>query len=104
MLLRYLANAAPRAPRTLLIDACGQMPDNALRIWPDQTIVSIRQSHDERIIACFVAGADLRARAQHQSHDKANDRLHDQAGDIGERGAKQARGDHAPGHGAAEVE
>jgi hypothetical protein len=51
-------HAAPRAPRTLLIDACGQMRDNALRIWPDQMIVSIRQSHDERIISCFVAGTD----------------------------------------------
>ena len=51
-------NVAPRAPRTLLIDACGQMRDNALRIWPDQMIVSIRQGHDERIIACFVAGTD----------------------------------------------
>lgn len=53
-----VANAAPRAPRTLLIDACGQMRDNALRIWPDQTIVSIRQSRDERTIYCFVGGAD----------------------------------------------
>jgi hypothetical protein len=53
-----LANAAPRAPRTLLIDACGQMRDNALRIWSDQTIVSIRQSRDEGIIYCFVAEAD----------------------------------------------
>ena len=52
------ANAAPRAPRTLLIDACGQMRDNALRIWPDQMIVSIRQNHDERSIFCFVAGTD----------------------------------------------
>jgi hypothetical protein len=52
------ANAAPRAPRTLLIDACGQMRDNALRIWPDQMIVSIRQSRDERTISCFVAAAD----------------------------------------------
>jgi hypothetical protein len=52
------ANATPRAPRTLLIDACGQMRDNALRIWSDQMIVSIRQSHDERIIYCFVGGAD----------------------------------------------
>ena len=53
-----LANAAPRAPRTLLIDACGQMRDNALRIWSDQTDVAIRASVDERIIYCFVAGAD----------------------------------------------
>jgi len=53
-----LANAAPRAPRTLLIDACGQVRDNALRIWSDQTIVTIRQSLDERIISCFVAGPD----------------------------------------------
>jgi hypothetical protein len=53
-----LASAATRAPRTLLIDACGQMRDNALRIWPDQMIVSIRPSHDERIISCFVAGTD----------------------------------------------
>jgi hypothetical protein len=52
------AHAAPRAPRTLLIDACGQMRDNALRIWPDQMIVSIRRSHDERTISCFVGGAD----------------------------------------------
>jgi hypothetical protein len=52
------ANAAPRAPRTLLIDACGQMRDNALRIWPDQMIVSIHQNHDERSIFCFVAGTD----------------------------------------------
>jgi hypothetical protein len=54
-----LANAAPRAPRTLLIDACGQIRDNALRIWSDQMIVSIRQSRDQStIIYCFVAGAD----------------------------------------------
>jgi hypothetical protein len=53
-----LANAAPRAPGTLLIDARGQIRDNALRIWSDQMIVSIRQSRDERIIYCFVAGAD----------------------------------------------
>jgi hypothetical protein len=53
-----LANAAPRAPRTLLIDACGQIRDNALRIWSDQMIVSIRQSRDERMIYCFVAGPD----------------------------------------------
>jgi hypothetical protein len=53
-----LANPPPRAPRTLLIDACGQVRDNALRIWSDQTIVTIRQSLDERIIDCFVAGAD----------------------------------------------
>ena len=53
-----LANAAPRAPRTLLIDACGQVRDNALRIWSDQRVVTIRQSLDERIIYCFVAGAD----------------------------------------------
>lgn len=53
-----LANAAPRAPRTLLIDACGQVRDNALRIWLDQTIVTMRRSLDERIIYCFVAGAD----------------------------------------------
>jgi hypothetical protein len=54
-----LANAAPRAPRTLLIDACGQIRDNALRIWSDQMIVSIRRSRDEStIIYCFVAGAD----------------------------------------------
>jgi hypothetical protein len=53
-----LANAAPRAPRALLIDACGQMRDNALRIWSDQTIVTVRQSPDERTIYCFVGGAD----------------------------------------------
>ena len=53
-----LANAAARAPSTLLIDACGQMRDNALRIWSNQTIVTIRQSLDERIIYCFVGGAD----------------------------------------------
>jgi hypothetical protein len=53
-----IANAGPRAPRTLLVDACGQMRDNALRIWSDQTIVSIRQSYDERIIYCFVGGTD----------------------------------------------
>jgi hypothetical protein len=53
-----VADAAPRAPRTLLIDACGQMRDNALRIWPDPTIVSIRESRDEAIISCFVGGAD----------------------------------------------
>ena len=45
-----------------------------------------------------------RAGVQHQAHDKANDRLHDQAGDIGERGAEQACGDDASGHRAAEVE
>ena len=54
------ADAAPRAPRTLLIDACGQMRDNALLIWPDQTIVSIRESHDQNMIYCFAAGADRR--------------------------------------------
>ena len=53
-----LANPPPRAPRTLLIDSCGQVRENALRIWSDQTIVTIRQSLDERIIDCFVAGAD----------------------------------------------
>jgi hypothetical protein len=53
-----LANAAARAPSTLLIDACGQMRDNALRIWSDQTIVTMRQSLDGRIIYCFVARAD----------------------------------------------
>jgi hypothetical protein len=53
-----LANPPPRAPRALLIDACGQMRDNALRIWSDQTIVTIRQSLHERIIYCFVAEAD----------------------------------------------
>jgi hypothetical protein len=51
-----LADAAPSAPRTLLIDACGQMRDNALRIWSDQTIVTVRQSPDERTIYCFVGG------------------------------------------------
>jgi hypothetical protein len=51
-----LANAAPRAPRTLLIDACGQVRDNASRIWSDQTIVTMLQSLDERITYCFVAG------------------------------------------------
>lgn len=51
-------NVAPRGPRTLLVDACGQMRDNALRIWPDQMVVSIRTSHDERSISCFVAAAD----------------------------------------------
>ena len=34
------------------------MRDNALRIWSDQRVVTIRQSLDERIIYCFVAGAD----------------------------------------------
>jgi hypothetical protein len=53
-----LANAAPRAPRTLLIDACGQMRDNALRIWSDQTIVSIRENPEKTVIYCFVGGAD----------------------------------------------
>ena len=27
-------------------------------MWPDQMIVSIRQSQDERIISCFAAGTD----------------------------------------------
>jgi hypothetical protein len=58
-----LANAAPRAPRTLLIDACGQMRDNALRIWSEQTIVSIRESGDKTIIYCFIGGADSNMRA-----------------------------------------
>ena len=58
-----LANAAPRAPRTLLIDACGQMRDNALRIWSDQTIVSIRDSREETIIYCFVVGEDRNMKA-----------------------------------------
>jgi len=57
-LTRTAAVGAPRAPRTLLIDACGQVRDNALRIWSDQTIVTVRQSLDERIIYCFVAGPD----------------------------------------------
>jgi hypothetical protein len=34
------------------------MRDNALRIWSDQTVVTIRQSLDERIIYCFVVGPD----------------------------------------------
>ena len=54
-----LANGAPRAPQTLLIDACGQIWDNALRIWSDQIIISIRQSRNEsKIVYCFVAGVD----------------------------------------------
>ena len=54
-----LANAAPRAPRTLLINACAQIRDNALRIWSDQMIVSIRQSRDQSTnLYCFIAGAD----------------------------------------------
>lgn len=58
-----LANAAPRAPDTLLIDACGQMRDNALRIWSDQTIVSIRENREEKIIYCFVGGEDRNMKA-----------------------------------------
>jgi hypothetical protein len=57
-----LANAAPRAPRTLLIDACGQI-DNALRIWSDPRIVSIRESPNERTIYCFVGDAHRNLKA-----------------------------------------
>ena len=52
------AQASPRAPRTLLIDACGQMRDNALRIWSDQKIVSIREDRADKVIHCLVGGAD----------------------------------------------
>jgi hypothetical protein len=57
------AHAAPRAPRLLLIDACGQMRDNALRIWSDQTIVAIRESPDKTTIYCFVGRADRNMKA-----------------------------------------
>jgi hypothetical protein len=58
-----LVHAAPRAPRTLLVDACGQMRDNARKIWSDQKTISIRESPDQKIIYCFVGGADRNMRA-----------------------------------------
>ena len=58
-----LAHADPRAPRTLLVDACGQLRDNALRIWPDQKIVSIRERRGEGVVYCFVAGADKKMKS-----------------------------------------
>jgi len=58
-----LAHAAPRAPRTLLVDACGQMRDNALKIWSDEKIVSIRESRDGKMVYCFVGDADRNMQA-----------------------------------------
>ena len=58
-----LAHADPRAPRTLLVDACGQLRDNALRIWSDQNIVSIRERRGEGVVYCFVAGADKKMKS-----------------------------------------
>jgi hypothetical protein len=56
--LRAVRPTRASRPRTLSIDACGQIRD-ALRIWSDQMIGSIRQSRDESIIIyCLVAGAD----------------------------------------------
>ena len=58
-----LAHADPRAPRTLLVDACGQLRDNALSIWSDQKIVSIRERRGEGVVYCFVAGADKKMKS-----------------------------------------
>ena len=58
-----LAHAAPRAPRALLVDACGQMRDNALKIWPDEKNVSIRESRDGKMISCFVGDKDRNMQA-----------------------------------------
>jgi hypothetical protein len=58
-----LAHADPRAPRTLLVDACGQLRDNALRIWSDEKIVSIREGRGEGVVYCFVAGADKKMKS-----------------------------------------
>ncbi len=58
-----LAHADPRAPRTLLVDACGQLRDNALRIWSDEKIVSIREVRGEGVVYCFVAGADKKMKS-----------------------------------------
>jgi len=49
-----LAHADPRSPRTLLVDACGQLRDNALSIWSEEKSVSIRERRDEGIVYCFV--------------------------------------------------
>ena len=58
-----LAHADPRAPRTLLVDACGQLRDNALSIWSDEKIVSIREARGEAVVYCFVAGADKKMKS-----------------------------------------
>jgi hypothetical protein len=58
-----LAHADPRAPRTLLIDACGQLRDNALRIWSDEKIVSIRERRGDGVVYCFVADADKKMKS-----------------------------------------
>ena len=77
---------APRAPRTLLIDACGQVRDNALRIWSDQRVVTIRQSLDERIIYCFVAGADRSMKETFAVRPSARS----DSGDVGREALKAA--------------
>jgi hypothetical protein len=81
-----LANAAARAPSTLLIDACGQMRDNALRSWSDQTIVTMRQSLDERIIYCFVARADRNMKETFAVRPSAGS----DSGDVGREALKAA--------------
>jgi hypothetical protein len=53
-----LAHADPRAPRTLLVDACGQIRDNAASIWSDEKIVSIRERGSDGVVYCFVVDAD----------------------------------------------
>jgi hypothetical protein len=50
------------------------------------------------------ASPPWRARPQHQSGEQANDRLHDQGREIGERRTKQACGDHQSRRVAAEGE
>jgi hypothetical protein len=82
-----LANAAPRAPRTLLIDACGQVRNNASRIWSGQTIVTMRQSLDERITYCFVAGADRNMKETFAVRPSAGS----DSGDAGREALKAAR-------------
>jgi hypothetical protein len=59
-----LAQGAVQNPvRPLLIDACGQMRDNALRIWSDQRIVSIREDRSEKIVACYVGSVDRKTKS-----------------------------------------
>jgi hypothetical protein len=59
-----LAQGAQQNPaRRLLIDACGQMRDNAGRIWSDQRIVSIRVDYGGNVVYCYVTGADRKMKS-----------------------------------------
>jgi hypothetical protein len=58
-LIATVAHGAQKNPsRRLLIDACAQMRDNALRIWSDQRIVAIREDRSRNVVSCHVAGVD----------------------------------------------